>query len=74
MSGTHRKNPNFTMLHSIKKQITYVGSIANGSEQDKSKLKDLTLGIYAVREFLDTDREFAELLVNVNDIASRLKY
>ncbi|GLO63236.1 hypothetical protein MACH09_37440 [Vibrio sp. MACH09] len=69
-----KKSPNFSLLISIERQIVYVRAIVEGSEKDKSRLNELTLGVYAVREFFDTDREFAELLVDVNDIANRLKY
>ncbi|MCG9647892.1 immunity protein Tsi6 family protein [Vibrio brasiliensis] len=69
-----KKYPSFSLLLSIERQIVYVRAVVEGSEKDKSRLNELTLGVYAVREFFDTDREFAELLVDVNDIANKLKY
>lgn len=68
------KYPNYEILNSIEQQLLYLQSLVDGSESDKSRLPKIILGVYAVREFSETDSEFAELLVDANDLASRLKY
>jgi hypothetical protein len=68
------KNPGYEPLSSIEQQLLYLKSLLEGSESDKSKLSKIILGVYAVREFSETDGDFAELLVDANDIAERLKY
>lgn len=69
-----KKNPSYEILNSIEQQLLYLKSLLDGSERDKTRLSKILLGVYAVREFYENDREFAELLVDANDIVSRLKY
>ncbi|WP_055733303.1 immunity protein Tsi6 family protein [Agarivorans gilvus] len=68
------KCPSYELLNSIEQQLLYLRSLLDGSEIDKSRLSKIILGVYAVREFSETDRFFAELLVDANEIAGRLKY
>lgn len=68
------KCPNHEILKSIEQQLLYLQSLLDGSESDKSRLSKIILGVYAIREFSETDRKFAEILMDVNNLSNRLKY
>ncbi|WP_431355036.1 immunity protein Tsi6 family protein [Enterovibrio norvegicus] len=64
--------PDFTIYQSIQAQLDYILSIVNGSSTDRSRLKDINLGIYAVREFEDTDPDLSRSLKEVNFIVYKM--
>lgn len=66
--------PDFTILQSIEQQLLYILALLEGTEINKSRLKEIILGVYAVREFMETDSDFAQLLVEANSIAKQLSY
>lgn len=65
--------PNFQPLESVKAQLEYLKSILNGDVDDRSRLKEIILGIYAAREFEVRDMEFANNLYDVELIVDQLK-
>lgn len=64
--------PNVTLFDSIEKQLVYVREVLAGEETDRSRLSKIIVGVYAVREFDDSDPEFAKSLKKVHYIADRL--
>lgn len=68
-----REAPDFTLYQSISAQIDYVGEIVLGDNKDKARLKDINVGVYAVREFEESDSELAQELKKIQFIADKLK-
>lgn len=63
--------PDFTIFQSIDAQLDYVEKVLRDSSADRSRLKDINVGLYAVREFEESDPEFAEELKKVQYIVDR---
>lgn len=63
--------PQFPVYTSLINQLMYVRSVFDGTEQDKSRLHDLTLGAIGAKEFEDTDAELARVLMDVYYIAEQ---
>jgi hypothetical protein len=63
--------PTLDILPSIIAQLEYMLSVFRG-ESDKSRMKDIILGLYAVREFEESDPEFANALHGANAIADKM--
>ncbi|HEX7839544.1 MAG TPA: immunity protein Tsi6 family protein [Kofleriaceae bacterium] len=58
---------------SIKAQLTYMKqTIATGEKPARDKVKSLTLGVYAAREFETSDPDFADVLFKVEYLFKRL--
>jgi hypothetical protein len=58
---------------SIKAQLTYMKQIIDsGGKPDPDKVRTLTLGVYAAREFETSDPEFADVLFKVEYLFKRL--
>jgi len=58
---------------SIKAQLTYMKqTITTGATPDRDKVRTLTLGVYAAREFETSDPEFADVLFKVEYLFKRL--
>ncbi|MBJ7310786.1 immunity protein Tsi6 family protein [Rugamonas sp. CCM 8940] len=64
--------PAFEIFSSIVKQLEYFLAVLNGNERDKSRLKNIIVGHFAVREFEESDPEFAKALIAVQTIASKM--
>lgn len=63
--------PSFAIYTSIVTQLEYIQKIINKDEHDATLLKKIIIGLYAVREFYESDPEFAQLLIQVQVIADR---
>jgi hypothetical protein len=63
--------PNFDIISSIIAQLEYMLHALKG-ETDKSRMKDIILGLYAVREFEESDPEFANALHAANALADKM--
>lgn len=50
------------MLDAVVAQLTYLLSLADGSSSDASRLKDINIGLMAVREVEGADDTLADLL------------
>nr|WP_254071741.1 immunity protein Tsi6 family protein [Kosakonia sacchari] len=61
------------MYQSIAAQLKYLKDVVNGTEKDKSKLRELTFGIYAAKEFESSDEVFFERLTDAFYIASQIR-
>jgi hypothetical protein len=67
------QTPDSFPLQSILEQLSYVESALGDRNADRSKLKDVNVGLYAVREFEARSPPFAELLYEVEDIVEQMK-
>ena len=65
--------PNFQQLHSIKAQINYLIDLIENRTSDRSRLKEIIIGVYAAREFETRDMEFANRLYQVEDLVAQIK-
>lgn len=65
--------PNFQPLESVILQLQYLKGILNGTIQDRSRLKEIIIGIYAAREFEERNMDFANRLYDVEMIVDQLK-
>lgn len=70
MMTTH---PGFVPLQEVFEQLSYVEAALLSDDADRSRLKDITLGLLAAREFEVRDFEFAESLYLVEEIVDRMK-
>ena len=66
-------SPQATVLVSTEKQLEYLISIVKGESTDRSRLKDIILGIYAVREFENDDPAFSNILLEADNHAKILR-
>lgn len=65
-------SPGYAVLESACKQADYVYAVASGIETDKSRLREIIVGVYAIREFDDSDPELATALKDVQFVADRM--
>ncbi len=63
--------PTVEIFSSIVAQLEYMIRVLGGGE-DKSRMKDIIVGHYAVREFEESDPEFADALNQAQTIASKM--
>ena len=54
--------PECRALQSIKAQLDYLISLESGSNKDRSRIKDIIIGVLAAREIEPRDIALAELL------------
>lgn len=64
--------PSFPLYVSIEGQLGYMKRVLDGHEKDRSRLKDIIVGVYAVREFDESDPEFARLLKEAQLVAYKM--
>ena len=64
--------PTFELYKSIDGQLRYLQQVISGETKDRSHLKDVVVGAYAVKEFEEADPELARVLKEVQLIASRM--
>ena len=63
--------PKFDIFASIVNQLEYLVSVLRGDEKDRSRLKDIIVGHFAIREFEESDPELAEALTAAQSSASK---
>jgi len=67
------ETPGYPLYVSCVAQLEYLLAIVSGNiATDRTKLRTLTIGHYAVREFEETDEELARALKDAYLIASKL--
>ena len=64
--------PTSVIFQSIDAQLDYLQKVADGSNNDRSQLKLITLGLYAVREFESTDQDFANELFKIQHVVDNM--
>ena len=65
--------PSFVIYQSIRNQLKYLLGVLKGTELDRSRLNQLNFGLYAVKEFEDSDPEFGQVLHQASRIAAQLE-
>lgn len=61
------------MYNSIVQQLIYLKNVVTGQEKDKIKLKELTMGLYAAKEFEASDPVFANQIFSASFIAHKIR-
>jgi Tsi6 len=64
--------PDFDILKSLVAQLQYLSAVLNGKEADRSRLKTIIVGHYAVKEFEESDPELADALVAAQAVATKM--
>lgn len=65
--------PGFQLFISIVAQLEYLLSVVNGKEKDRSRVKDIIVGHFAVREFEESDPQFSQALKAAQFIAYNIE-
>lgn len=65
--------PDFALFQSIYAQLQYLLAVAEGVEKDRSRLRTIISGTYAVREFEVSHPELANALFEAQSIADKLE-
>ncbi|NUU67680.1 hypothetical protein HQN64_16400 [Enterobacteriaceae bacterium BIT-l23] len=61
------------MYNSIVNQLVYLSNVLSGTESDRSKLWELTFGMYAAKELEASDEIFADRLMKAFYIADQTR-
>ncbi|HXE04808.1 MAG TPA: immunity protein Tsi6 family protein [Bryobacteraceae bacterium] len=64
--------PTNTALQSVAKQIEYLIGLESGSNSDRSRLKDITIGVLTAREIEPLDDDAAETFYQISSTAKRM--
>ncbi len=67
-------NPDFNILLSINAQLDYLFDVLSNDSVSKERLEEINMGLYAIREFEETDIEFSKILIEVSHMAYELFY
>lgn len=67
-----RAAPSFPIFESVETQLVYLRRVLAGEERDRSRLREIILGVYAVKEFEESDPELAALLKEAQLIAANM--
>lgn len=59
------KYPNSVALQSVAKQIEYLINLEEGAQSDRSRLKDITIGVLTAREIEQLDEDVAEIFYKI---------
>lgn len=62
-----------SIYSSIVKQLEYLNDFVNGKETDRRKMCDLTFGMYAAKEFENSDEIFYDRLTSAFYIAEQIR-
>ena len=65
--------PDLPGLRAARHQLAYLTAVTSGQERDLSKVRDITLGRLAAREFDGWEDDFRELLFDAQEIADSIK-
>ncbi|MFH4355956.1 MAG: immunity protein Tsi6 family protein [Neisseriaceae bacterium] len=61
------------MYASIRNQLIYLHRVVTGEEKDIYRIDTFTMGIYAIREFEDSDPLFADRIHSASYIANQIR-
>ncbi|MBX8560834.1 hypothetical protein K5D57_14120 [Pseudomonas cichorii] len=59
------KYPSSVALQSVGKQIEYLIELEKGTHSDRSRLKDITIGVLTAREIEQLDDDAAEIFYRI---------
>jgi hypothetical protein len=66
-------SPGFSVYLSIQRQLEYLQTtVTLVQSPDPEKIDNLTLGVYAAREFETSDPDFADVLFDIHYLAARM--
>lgn len=66
------KYPNSKALLSISRQIEYLIGLEDGSIADRSRLKEITIGVITAREIEPLDDDAAEIFFKISSAAKHM--
>lgn len=69
-----RQNPSAGPFDYVAVQLRYLLGLVKGEINDKSRLKDINIGLIAIREFDTRFPEFADRLMKIESIVEDLRY
>lgn len=64
--------PDFTIFQSCVAQLEYLAGVVEGRDLDRGRLREMTIGVYAAKEFEASDPDFASALFAAFAIADRM--
>lgn len=64
--------PNNAALASVAKQIEYLTGLEQGTHSDRSRLKDITIGVLTAREIEPLDDDAAETFYQIAGISKEM--
>jgi hypothetical protein len=64
--------PDFVLFQSVEAQLDYLLSILEGSSSDRSRLREINVGHYAVHEFEESDPDLAKELKKVQYVVYKM--
>lgn len=67
-----KEAPGLEILTSTVHQLEYLLAVVTGEDNDKSRVKEVIVGHYAVREFEESDPQLARALKAAQFVASRI--
>ncbi len=68
------KFPTYFFWDTLERQLEYLLDLAENKTCDKSKLKNMTIGILTVREIEGLDEELSDSLYQVADMAEKMRW
>lgn len=64
--------PTYPVYSSIVTQLEYLVGVLDGTEKNRTRLKDIMIGRYGAMEFEETDPEFARALMAAQFVATKM--
>ena len=68
-----RKNSNSRPLNIVKEEVEYLLALIDGKTQDRGNMKNIQIGLLAVREFEADDPQFADLIFRAVDVVKQMQ-
>ncbi len=62
----------FDIYHSIDAQLNYLSDLIDNKISDRTKLKEINVGLYAIREFEESDPELSNILKKIQFITVQM--
>ncbi|MCW8932607.1 MAG: immunity protein Tsi6 family protein [Gammaproteobacteria bacterium] len=62
----------FEIYHSIDAQLNYLSELLENKISDRTKLKEINVGLYAIREFEESDPELSSVLKKIQFITIQM--
>ena len=72
--GFVERYPSEPAIQSILRQLEYLIAVEEGKRSDFQRLKEIIIGVLAMREIEVLDEGFAELLYSVDAEVDKMKY
>jgi hypothetical protein len=69
-----QRNNSGAPFENVAVQLEYILKVLKGEQMDKSKLKDINIGLIAIREFDTRFPEFADRLMETEKVVEDIRY